>query len=267
MIEFPQKLHRIHKFQHNGRLYAADLDIGCVVEIDEVFACILDLGASINRDELILELEAKFGTQAMSKAMKKLDSLAATGIFFAGNKESLVKDKDKNISIFVSPFFLRELDSASFVSRLGKYYLISALAKHADMSIGFPMISEDSEAEINFEVEGIKKIPFISNRTFSPAKFVPGECDGLLCLSPYSSYEMPFLRYNHPPAVIRVESDELMRDRIIQPTLDKYFLLRGYDALCFDSSWTRDAFLKLVPFLKDEFPVIQGGINHELVKP
>jgi len=33
MIEFPQKLHRIHKFQHNGRLYAADLDIGCVVEI------------------------------------------------------------------------------------------------------------------------------------------------------------------------------------------------------------------------------------------
>jgi glycosyltransferase involved in cell wall biosynthesis len=78
---------------------------------------------------------------------------------------------------------------------------------------------------------------------------------------------MSFLRYNHPPTVIRVESDELIRGRIIQPTLDKYFLLRGYDAFCFDSSWTKDAFFKLVPNLLDEFPVIPNGINHELFKP
>ncbi len=272
MIDFPQKLHQIYQFEQNGVKYAADLSLGYVVEIDTIISRILDLCESFNGVQLLEQLEIDYDKSAIRSALQKLEEFALTGMFFDGQKtQSLEMDRSERLRLFVSPGFLNTLTFRTFTSKVEYFYLLSALAKQADMEIGYPIQDENAlEAEVEFDVEGIKKIPFKKDRIFSPAKYIPETCNGILTLSSVSYEELPFSNINQP-VIHRIcsnqftRSGEIGKDVQIQSFLEMSFVLRNFDALCADSSWTRDAFNRVCE--TKDVHVISNGVNHDLFSP
>jgi hypothetical protein len=192
MIQFPQELHQIYQFERNGKKYAADLNLGCIIETDTIILHILSLCEKLDRVQLLEQLEADYGRSAVKGALRQLEAFAAAGMFFAGHKTQSPKvDKSERLHLFVSPGFLNVLTSRTFTGKLEYLYLLSALAKEAEVEIGVPIQNEDSlEAQVEFDVEGIKKAPFKADRRFSPTKSVPPSCH-----PPYSQSDISSLHH------------------------------------------------------------------------
>ncbi len=267
MVDFPQTLHAFHHFEVEGRQYIADLDVGCVTEVDEATANAIDLCTSLDMAHLTKALETKNGLSTTMKTMRRLQVFARLNLFFAGQKRPLNRTLcEGDLHIFVSPFFLDEQGTASFISKIDTYQLLAALAKQAKVSLGFPVVQEGEQESVPFfEVEGIQKVRFEKNTAFSLVRFIPENCNGVLLLSSFSHEELVLFKGMFP-VVSRIISDELRKDQMIQPTLDRYFLLRDYDALCPDASWTKNALAGLS--LEMEYlQTIPPGVNHDVFRP
>jgi len=264
IIQFPQEKNKIFKFERNGKLYAADLDKGCVVEIDNILLSILDLSETCDNDELYRCLADQYDKADILKAMKKLESFAKIGMFFSGKKAKEISDlPNEPPEFFVSPVYLENLNSFSFVNRLEKYYLLTSLAKQTELFIGANPDMDEQLADL--DAIGIKKVPTRDDNRFS-VQPIPEEGKGILALSMALFEEMAFSFSTDKPVISRIYSDRRIKDDAIQSALAMLSVMRPYDALCLDASWTKNALLKFVSNDK-RLQIVQPGVDNNLFKP
>jgi glycosyltransferase involved in cell wall biosynthesis len=271
MIQFPQRLHPIHKFRRNDEIYVADLETGHTVPINEIIEEVLEHCVHLSTDQIIEELAARYNRFEVLENLNFLSKLADMGLLFSpvAHQEDRTPTSDR-LKIFVTPSFSEQRNTMSFSLNAANHRLLTTLVNHAEVYLGFPEVDENQEEiEKGFDVDGIKPVFFPNwNRTDSIIKFIPKDCDGILSLSPMSLREQIFLKSLSIPFFVRICNETLATDQGINRTLEKYTALREYDALFCDASWTAPFFSQLVSDTQmNGFHCVPYGVDASTFRP
>ncbi len=268
MIEFPRNLHNLHQFKRNGQQFVADLDVGAVVPVTEVVCDVLNLCRTSETDAIIETLADKHGSRfQVLEALAFLTKLSEIGILFSSDPSDLEAPQHNNrLKIYVTPGVFESRETTPFLLSIANHSLITVLAQHANVYLALPEADNNQEVEENLRVQGVQPIFFRNNRSFSPAKFIPKDCDGILALSPLTIGEQVYLKFNTIPVVLRLSNAALMSRTARNRSLERCAALKHFDAFACDASWTQDFFSDFVPDMR-VFHHIPYGVDTSVFKP
>lgn len=269
MIEFPINLHTLHYFKRDGEQFVADLDAGVVIPVNEVICDVLNVCGFSETDVIIDTLAEKYGSRSVVfEALVFLSKLSETGILFSPDQPEIEPSPcGERPKIFLTAGVLENRKTASFLLNAATHHLLTTLANHADLYL--PLSETDNnrqEIEDGLRAEGVQPIFFRSDRSFSPAKFIPKDCDGILALAPLTVGEQVFLKFNTVPAILRLSNETLMRHEARNALLERCAALRNFDAFACDASWTQTLFSDFVPDLR-VFHHVPYGVDTSVFRP
>ena len=268
MIEFPRNLHTLHQFKHNGQQFVADLDAGVVVPVNEVVCDVLNLCGTSETDAIIETLADKHGSRfEILEALAFVTKLSEMGILFSSYPSDIeAPQQNGRLKIYVTPGVFESRETTPFLLSIANHSLMTVLTQHADVYLALPETINNQEVEENLRVQGVQPIFFRNNRTFSPAKFIPKDCDGILALTPLTVGEQVFLKSNTIPVILRVSNETLISDAARNTFLERCAALKHFDAFACDASWTQDFFSDFVPDMR-VFHHIPYGVDTSVFKP
>ena len=269
MIQFPCNLHNLHHFKRNDAQFVADLDAGVALQVDEVICDVLNVCEISETDAILETLADKYGSRSeVLEALAFLSKLSETGILFSSDPLTFDPPAPKDrLKIYVTPGVFESRETTPFLFSAANHHLVTRLAEHADVYL---LLSEADnnrqEIEESLQTEGVHPIFFSSNRTFSPAKFIPKDCDGILALSPLTEGEQVFLKFNTIPVVLRLSNAALANHAARNTVLERAVALRDFHAFAADASWTQNFFSNVVSDLS-VFHHIPYGVDTSVFKP
>ncbi len=268
MIQFPCNLHNLHQFKRNGDQFIADLNAGVVIPATEVICDILKGCGTSGIDAILETLTDKYGSRSeILEALAFLTKLSEMEILFSSDpSDSGLSQRPDRLKIYVTPSVVESRETTPFLLSVANHSLITVLAQHADLYLALPETVNNQEVEENLRVQGVQPIFFRNNRTFSPAKFIPKDCDGILALTPLTIGEQVFLKFNTIPVVLRLSNAALMSHAARNTALERCAALRDFDAFACDASWTQYLFSDFVPDM-EVFHHIPYGIDTSIFKP
>ncbi len=269
MIEFPCNLHNLHHFKRDGERFVADLDAGVVIPVNEVVCDILNACSVSETDVIVDTLADKHGSRSeVLEALVFLSELSEMGILFSSDPLTFDPPAPKDrLKIYVSPGVFESRETTPFLSSAANHHLVARLAAHADVYL--PLSESDNnrqEIEEDVRAEGVQPIFFRNDRSFSPAKFMPKGCDGILALSPLTEGEEVFLKFNTIPVVLRLSNAALVSHAARNAVLERAVALRNFDAFAADASWTQNFFSDVVSD-QSVFHQIPYGVDTSIFKP
>jgi len=268
MIQFPRNLHNLHQFKRNGQQFVADLDAGVVVPVNEVVCDILNACSVSETDVIIDTLADKHGSRfEILEALAFLTKLSEMGVLFSSDPSDIeAPQRNDRLNIYVTPGVFESRERTPFLLSIANHSLITVLAQHADVYLALPETVNNQEVEEELRVQGVQPVFFRNNRTFSPAKSIPKDCDGILALAPLTVGEQVFLKFNTIPVVLRLSNAALMRHAARNRSLERCAALRDFDAFACDASWTQNFFSDFVLDMR-VFHHIPYGVDTSVFKP
>ena len=269
MVEFPRNLHNLYQFKRNNQQFVADLDAGVVIQVPEVVCDVLEVCATSETDTIIETLADKHGSRSeVLDALAFLSKLSEVGILFSPDpSDSGHPQRSDRLKIYVTPSVVESREVTPFLLRAANHNLTTMLAEHADVYLGLPEpVNSPQEIEESMRSEGVQPIFFRNDRTFSPAKSIPKDCDGILALSPLTVGEQVFLKFNTIPVVLRLSNAALMSHQARNTALERCAALKHFDAFACDASWIQDFFSDFVPDMR-VFHHIPYGVDTSVFKP
>ena len=269
MIQFPRNLHNLHQFKRNSQQFVADLDAGVVIPVTEVVCDVLNVCGTSETDVIIETFADKYGSRfEILEALAFLTKLSETGVLFSSDRSNIeTPQRPDRMKIYVTPGVFKSRETTPFLLRAANHNLTTMLAKHADLYLSLPQPSNSrQEIEESLRAEGIQPIFFQNNRSFSPAKFIPKDCDGILALAPLTVGEQVFLKFNTIPVVLRLSNAALMSHHARNTVLERRAVLRDFDAFASDASWTQNFFSDFIPNMS-VFHHIPYGVDTSVFKP
>ena len=269
MIEFPINLHNLHYFKRDDEQFVADLDAGVVLPVNEVVCDILNACSVSETDVIIDTLADKHGSRSVVfEALVFLSKLSEIGVLFSPDQPEIEPAPyGERPKIFLTAGVLESRRTTSFLLNAANHRLLTTLANHADLYL--PLSETDNnrqEIKDGLRAEGVQPIFFRSDRSFSPAKFIPQDCDGILALAPLTVGEQVFLKFNRHPVILRLSNETLMHHEARNTALERYAALRNFDAFACDASWTHAFFSDFVPDL-DVFHHVPYGVDTSVFRP
>ncbi|MDE0425148.1 MAG: glycosyltransferase [Candidatus Poribacteria bacterium] len=268
MIQFPRNLHNLHQFKRNGEQFVADLDAGVVIPVPEVVCDVLNVCGASETDVVIETLSDKHSRSEVLEALAFLAKLSEMGILFSPDPSNSGHPRcPERLKIYITPSVAESRDRTPFLLSAANHHLTTLLAVHADVYLGLPeTLSNYQEIAESLRAEGVQPIFFRNDRTFSPAKFIPKDCDGILTLSPLTEGEQVFLKFNTIPTVLRLSSEALISHKARNTALERCAALKHFDAFACDASWTQTFFADFVPDMRI-FHHIPYGVDTSVFKP
>ncbi len=269
MIEFPRNLHNLHHFKRNDARFVADLDAGVVVPVTEVICDVLNLCGTSETEAILETLADKHGSRSeIHEALVFLTKLSEMGVLFSSEPSDIgAPQRHERQKIYVTPGVFESRERTSFLLSAANHNLITGLAVHADLYLGLSETENNrQEFEESLRIEGVHPIFFRNDRSFSPAKFIPKDCDGILALAPLTEGEQVFLKFNTMPVVLRLSNGTLMSHAARNRALERCAAVRDFDAIAADASWTQDFFSDFVPDMH-VFHHIPYGVDTSVFKP
>ena len=268
MIEFPRNLHNLHQFECNGEKFVADLDAGVVIPVNDIVCDILNAYSVSETDAIIEAISDKYGRSEIFETLAFLSKLSKMGLLFSSHpaEMELTRCNDRQ-KIFLTEGILENKKITSFLLSAANHHLLTTLANHADLYL--PVSEKDNnrqEIEEGLRVEGVHPIFFRSDRSFSPAKFIPRDSDGILALAPLTVWEQVYLKFNRHPVILRLSNEALINHEACNTVLERCAALRDFDAFACDASWTQTFFSDFVPDL-GVFHHIPYGVDTSIFKP
>ena len=269
MIEFPCNLHNLHHFKRDGEQFVADLDAGVVIPVNEVVCDILNACSVSETDVIIDTLADKHGSRSeVFEALTFLSKLSEIGVLFSLDQPEIEPSPcGERPKIFLTAGILENRKTTSFLLNAANHHLLTTLANHADLYL--PLSETDNnrqEIKDGLRAEGVQPIFFKSDRSFSPAKFIPKDCDGVFALAPLTVGEQGFLKFNTVPAILRLSNETLMRHEARNTVLERCAALRNFDAFACDASWTQTFFSDFVPDMR-VFQHVPYGVDTSVFRP
>ena len=269
MIQFPRNLHNLHQFRRDGKQFVADLDAGVVVPVNEVICDVLKACGLSKTDAIIETLADKYGSRSeIFEALAFLSKLSEMGILFSSDQSDIRPPQcNERPKIYVTPGVFENRETTPFLLSAANYNLITVLADHADLYLALSETDYNRQLiEENLQIEGVHPIFFENNRTFSPAKSIPKDCDGILALSPLTDGEQVFLKFNTLPVIMRLSNETLASHEARNTALERCAALRDFDAFACDASWTQTFFSDFVPDMS-VFHHVPYGVDTSIFKP
>ena len=273
MIKLPRNLQQIHIFQENGAWYAANLQIGEVIQIDALIADILALCRTNDNTGILKRLGDKYTEGEILEALKTLGSDVEALLFEPEEDPALpAKTTESRLRIFVPHGFMRYKEIISPIIEVSIYNLLASLAKHADV---FVEVDKNSAAMKYREQMIALGIQFISDlfesntnhRMSASNRFIIEDCDGILALSPHPHEELNYFRYNTIPIVSRVYSDRNLHETTMNKVLSHHSLQRNFDSVCPDTPWIREEVETLTGSHLNGLNTIPNGVDTQVFFP
>ena len=273
MIKLPRNLQQIHIFQENGAWYAANLQIGEVIQIDALIADILALCRTNDNTGILKRLGDKYTEGEILKGLETLGSDVEALLFEPEEDPALpAKTTESRLRIFVPHGFMRYKEIISPIIEVSIYNLLASLAKHADVFVEVDKNSAAMKYREQLIALGIQFISdlFESNtdaRTLASNRFIIEDCDGILALSPHPHAELNYFRYNTIPVISRAYSDRNLREATINKVLSHYSLQRGFDSVCPDTPWIEEELDTLTGSHFNGLNTIPNGVDTQAYSP
>ena len=269
MIEFPCNLHNLHHFKRDDEQFVADLDAGVVIPVNEVICDILNACSVSETDVIIDTLADKHGSRSVIfEALAFLSKLSEIGILFSPDQPEIEPAPHRERpKIFLTAGILKNRKTTSFLLNAANHQLLTTLANHADLYL--PLSETDNnrqEIKDGLRAEGVQPIFFRSDRSFSSAKFIPKDCDGVLALAPLTVGEQVFLKFNTTPVILRLSNETLMHHEARNTVLERCAALRDFDAFACDASWTQTFFSDFAPDMR-VFHHVPYGVDTSVFRP
>ena len=248
MLRFPVKLHHQHRFQHNQQWYVVDLEVGEVVQIDDVIHSILNCCEVCTFHELIERLKHRYPKQALFQGVRQLKRLAKLGLVCSQNVHESIFRSESTAKTQIRLFVLHSLDATDPYPE-ESWTLLRAMAKYVEISYALFNTQELPPTLQGTNIQGF----FIQTEgDHSLARYLEGLADSynaLLLLHGDSLKILQLLEYIPLPVVIRTSSDiqgttAASRihgvpkvETVINSTLALHTTLRPFDAAVIDSPW------------------------------
>ncbi len=269
MIQFPCNLHNLHYFKRNGEQFVADLDAGVVLPVNDVVCDVLNACGISETDAILETLADKHGSRAeIHEALAFLSKLSKMGVLFSSDPSDIgTLHHNERPKIYITRGVFESREPTPFLLSNANHNLITELAVHADLYLGLSETEKNRhEFEESLRVEGVHPIFFRNDRTFSPAKSIPKNCDGILALSPLTEGEQVFLKFSTIPVVLRLSNAALGSHAAKNTVLERCTALKRFDAFACDASWTQTFFSDLVADMR-VFHHIPYGVDTAVFKP
>ncbi len=268
MIQFPCNLHNLYQFERDDERFVVDLDAGVVIPVNDIVCDILN-ACSVSETEVITEAIAdKHGRSKFFEALDFISKLSEIGLLFSPDQPEIEPSQRRDRpKILLTAGVLESRKTTPFLLSAANHQLLKMLTNHADLYL--PVSETDNnrqEIEDGLRTEGIQSIFFRNDRSFSPAKFIPKDCTGVLALAPLTVGEQVFLKFNTTPVILRLSNAALTSHKAINTVLERCAALRDFDAFVCDASWTQTFFSDFVPDMH-VFHHIPYGIDTSVFRP
>lgn len=248
MLRFPLKLHNHHRFQYNQQWYVVDIEVGEVVQIDEVIHSILDCCETCTFHQLVEQLKHKHPKQALFEGIRKLERLAKLELVVSQIVSEPIFEKKNAVNKRIRLLALHSLDATDPYPE-DSWTLLRAMSEHVEVSYALFNIQELPPVLQETDIQGF----FIQTEDdHSLARHLEGledSHDALLLLHADSLKVLQLFEYIPLPVIMRVSGEiqgttTITRihgvpkaETIINTTLAVHAAMRPFDATVVDSYW------------------------------
>ena len=268
MLECPAKLHHLHKFRHNNRLYIADLNRFHLVEVNQIAWDAVELSPTLGTEALSAHLSQIYPRELVIETLGLLGDFQSNGLIFyppLGVSPPVLNQHRLKIYVPQSKeeWFL-DPESISAGTNVALYHTIQSLSKFADI-----YLSGKNEEEIASGLHTVRLS--VKELLESPQRFNQRlnqfGVNGILAHQNHGTYELvPFFREVDLPIVVQNHAPRGHAAEAINATLLHYSLMRPYDAFTSPSDSVAEFYSKFVGDTR-HFRTNPNGVDAETFKP
>lgn len=268
MLDFPKHLHQLHIFEKDGRLYAADLDKACLVEISAVIADVLKLAETWTTEEIIETLKTAYGHSDIEEAFETLIEYVGQGLLLnRGEKSDVLFSKKGDCPHFLfviqglAPDAVSDIENTSAGTHVALAYTIQALKDQAVLHFAGTQNRKLGENfyEVDLSLLDIVRIP----------EKIASQYEGILTIHSDRSQEglIPLFRCPElPPILMQVHSVGGHGGTNVRSVLLHYTALRDYDAFTAPTDSVGEFYSQFV-WDKSVFNTVPNGVDSDLFRP
>ena len=135
LFQCPKPMHRLYQFTRRDRIFIVDLDVGQVLEADDLMWKILQLCPESTTDEILEILSERYEPTLIYQAFEQLHSYEEMGLLVGDTGREVLKKK-KRLRLLVASSIETWTSDKTYVRsgyRLASKEILSALSKYADL--------------------------------------------------------------------------------------------------------------------------------------
>ena len=263
LFQCPKPTHRLHPFTRRDRLFIVDLDVGQVLETDDLVWEILQLCPKSATDEILEVLSERYSPELIYQAFEQLHSYEEMGLLVGDTGREALKKKNR-LRILVASSIETWTSDKTYVRsgyRLASKEILSALSKYADLFF------HASKSEV--VSDGVYTISGGASRHNFLFQLQQNRIDGIFIpMIPLDMVEQmpPHLFSSGAPVISRLGSPRGHNGSMIDSILCTYAAMNEHDAFITPTHSIKDFYAQHV-LDTDCFHVIPNGVDSDLFRP
>ena len=262
-FQSPKPTHRLHPFTRQDRLFIVDLDVGQVLEADDLIWEILQLCPESTPGEILEALSEKYEPERIYQAFEQLHNFEEMGLLF-GNTGQETLEKKNRLRIFVAGPIETWTSDKTYVRsgyRLASKEILSALSRYADLFF--------HAAKSEVISDGVYTLSGGTSRHNFLFQLQQNQIDGIFIpMIPLDMVEqMPLHLFSSGvPVISRLGSPRGHNGSMINSILWTYAAMNDHDAFITPTRSIKDFYAQHV-LDTDCFHVIPNGVDSDLFRP
>jgi len=237
-VQTRYRVHQHHKFEHGGRKYAADLETGSVIEINEVEWELLNRDLTETSYATVEGLKSQFKTDQIFEGIERLQQLSKRRCLLSPTEGKKISPRsEERLKLLVPLQFVQEKWALDPVTNENRYHLLAALSKQVELETlnisGKPTADFGEFISIR-DIETVKTEP-----KFPMPWYAMDDYDGILLLS-QSVWEEILYYSQDVPILHCVESDRKLQDVGLEKILEQHTAQKTTDLILPKASWISD---------------------------
>lgn len=262
-FQCPKPIHRLHQFTRQNRFFIVDLDVGQVLETDNLTWEILQLCPESTSDEILEALSERYKLELIYQAFEQLHNFEEIGLLVGETGRETLEKKNRPRIFVAGPIATWTSDKTYVRSgyRLASKEILSALSKYADLFF------YASKSEV--VSDGVYIISGGTSRHNFLFQLQQNQIDGIFIpvVAVDTVEQMPlYLFSSGVPVISRLGSPRGHNGSMIDSILCTYAAMNEHDAFITPTRSIKDFYAQHV-LDTDCFHVIPNGVDSELFRP
>ena len=263
LFQCPKPTHRLHQFTRQDQFFVVDLDIGKMLEADDLMWKILQLCPESTADEILETLSERYAPDRIYQTFEQLRSFEEMGLLVGNTGRETLENKNRLRILVAGPIETWTLDKTYVRSgyQLASKEILSALSKYADLFF------YTSKSEV--VSDGVYTIARGTSRHNFLFQLQQNQIDGIFIpMIPLDMVEqMPLHLFSSGvPAISRLGSPRGHGGSMIDSILWTYAAMNEHDAFITPTRSIKDFYAQHV-LDTDCFHVVPNGVDSELFCP
>jgi len=263
LFQPPKPIHRLHQFKRQDRLFIVDLDVGQVLEADDLIWKILQICSESTSDEILETLSERYEPHLIYQALEQLHNFEEMGLLVGDTGRETLEKKNR-LRILVASSIETWTSDKTYVKsgyRLASKEILNALSKYADLFF--------HAAKSEVVSDGVYTLSGGTSRHNFLFQLQQNQIDGIFIpMIPLDMVEqMPLhLFSSRVPVISRLGSPRGHNGSMIDSILCTYAAMNDHDAFITPTHSIKDFYAQHV-LDTDCFHVISNGVDSDLFRP